>query len=549
MRGYTHGEGTASDTASDADPIEHAAFLRALMESTSDAIFVVSEDSRITGWNEGAVDLSGYTREEALGRTPEFLTPADLQGEMTAALECLRRGDKPEARDGACLHKDGTRVPVSLAVTVVRDDSGGVRGALIVARPHDISRCDRPDEAVSGVASQMELERTNEALLRSERAFAALSRSNQTLVRATDEARLMHDVCDAVVTMGGYRLAWVGMMAHDGSHRVVPVAWAGAGGEILRDNVVTWDDSPTGQGSVGRCIRSNQLSITRDTVSDPRFVWKEAVFATGYRSLVAFPLTADDGGPFGALTVYSTAPDAFDQRELTLLGELARDLAFGICSIRARERQARAEVDLIATNAQLEQMVYEVAEAMGKIVEARDPYTKGHEVRVSKLGEMIALEMGCSPDEVAAVAMASLLHDIGKLRVPTEILTKPGRISGPEFALIKEHSRAGYDILKDISFPYPVADIVLQHHERMDGSGYPNGLTGDEMLSAARILAVSDVVEAMASYRPYRAALGTQAAIAEVVGNPSLYDAGAVAACLRLYGDGRLAFLDASDGR
>ena len=281
MRGYTHGEGTAPDTASDADPIEHAAFLRALMESTSDAILAVSGDSRITGWNEGAVDLSGYTREEVVGRTPEFLVPADLRGETAASLECLRRGDKPDARNGACLHKDGTRVPVSLAATVVRDDSGGVRGALIVARPLAIAGCDRPDDVASGVVSQMELERTSEALLRSERAFAALSRSNQTLVRAADETQLMHDVCDAVVTMGGYRMAWVGMMVHDGSHRVVPVAWAGAGGEILRDNVVTWDDGPTGQGSVGRCIRGNQPSITRDTVSDARFVWKQAASATG----------------------------------------------------------------------------------------------------------------------------------------------------------------------------------------------------------------------------------------------------------------------------
>jgi putative nucleotidyltransferase with HDIG domain len=193
------------------------------------------------------------------------------------------------------------------------------------------------------------------------------------------------------------------------------------------------------------------------------------------------------------------------------------------------------EKALEASNTRLEKMVYDVAQAMGSVVEARDPYTQGHEVRVASLARRIAAEMHLSDEEQDEVNMAGLLHDIGKLRVPAEILTKPGRLSAPEFSLIKEHPEGSYDILKLIDFPWPVADIVRQHHERLDGSGYPAGLRGDEIMIQARILAVADVVEAMASYRPYRPALGLEAAIEEVAAHPEQYEATVVRACIRLY--------------
>jgi len=136
--------------------------------------------------------------------------------------------------------------------------------------------------------------------------------------------------------------------------------------------------------------------------------------------------------------------------------------------------------------------------------------------------------------------MAALVHDIGKLSVPAELLTKPGKLSDAEFALIKGHPQSGYDILKSIDFGRPVAEIALQHHERMDGSGYPNRLQGDEVPMAARIVAVADVIEAMAAHRPYRAALGVEAAVGEIRDHPEKYDPVVIAACLRLYEDGRL---------
>ena len=169
-------------------------------------------------------------------------------------------------------------------------------------------------------------------------------------------------------------------------------------------------------------------------------------------------------------------------------------------------------------------------------VEMKDPYTAGHQQRVSDLTRAIATEMGLSADQRDFIRTASAIHDIGKISIPAEILSKPTKLTDLEFNLIKTHAQSGHDILKDIDFPWPVADVVLQHHERMNGSGYPQGLKGDDILLEARIMAVADVVEAIASHRPYRPSLGIDFALEEISRNKgTLYDADVVDACLKLF--------------
>jgi len=176
--------------------------------------------------------------------------------------------------------------------------------------------------------------------------------------------------------------------------------------------------------------------------------------------------------------------------------------------------------------------------AMAEIVELRDPYTAGHQRRVAEIAVRIAKQMGLSQERVEAIATSAILHDIGKMYVPSEFLTKPGTLSGPEFEIIKSHSQKGYDILKSIDFNFPAADIVCQHHERIDGTGYPHGLKGREILLEARIIAVADVVEAISSHRPYRKALGMDAARQEINANKGIkYDAGVVDAFERISPD------------
>ncbi len=205
--------------------------------------------------------------------------------------------------------------------------------------------------------------------------------------------------------------------------------------------------------------------------------------------------------------------------------------------------QVEAQEEVRRQAEQLRRTVEGAVLAMGHVVETRDPYTAGHERRVSELATAVGREMGLEADVLDGLRLAGLIHDIGKISVPAEILAKPGRLSDVEFNLIKQHSQAGYDILAVIDFGRPVAEIVLQHHERLDGSGYPRGLSGEGLLPEARILAVADVVEAMSSHRPYRPALGIEVALDEIrEGAGSRYDAEAAATCVKVFEEQGFAF-------
>lgn len=205
--------------------------------------------------------------------------------------------------------------------------------------------------------------------------------------------------------------------------------------------------------------------------------------------------------------------------------------------------RVRVEAELASTNARLERMIGDMTATLGRIVESRDPYTHGHQERVAEISRVIARAMGLPEYCVEAVRMAALVHDVGKLAIPSEILSRPGRLSDVEFDLIRTHSDAGHAILAGIDFAWPMADIVRQHHERLDGSGYPDGLVGDQILLPARILAIADVVEAMASHRPYRPSLGIVAAMTEIQDRPEKYDPRARDACLCLHKAGGLDFI------
>jgi len=210
-----------------------------------------------------------------------------------------------------------------------------------------------------------------------------------------------------------------------------------------------------------------------------------------------------------------------------------------VLAFRDITRQKETEDKLIQSYDRLKQAMEGTVQAMAYTIETRDPYTAGHQRRVTQLACALAEKMGLPTDVLEGVRMAGDLHDIGKIYVPAEILSKPGKLSEAEYNIIKTHSQVGYDILKTIEFPWPIADIVLQHHERMDGSGYPAGLRGNDILLEARILAVADVIEAMATHRPYRPALSIEDALEEISENKGkLYDPKVVEACLEIFKEG-----------
>jgi response regulator RpfG family c-di-GMP phosphodiesterase len=214
--------------------------------------------------------------------------------------------------------------------------------------------------------------------------------------------------------------------------------------------------------------------------------------------------------------------------------------------------QTHLEEEVSLRTAELQQQEQElkmtlisIVDVVASMVEKRDPYTAGHERRVSSLALAIARELELDEKRYEGLGLAATIHDLGKVAIPSEILSKPGKLTAIEYQLIQTHAQTGYDILAHgtASFPWPIMTIVHQHHERMDGSGYPLGLSGPNLLLESRILAVADVVEAMASHRPYRAALGIDTALAEITRNRGrLYDTDAVDACLALFSENRFVF-------
>jgi len=195
----------------------------------------------------------------------------------------------------------------------------------------------------------------------------------------------------------------------------------------------------------------------------------------------------------------------------------------------------RSEEELHETLKTLRRALGGTIQAIALTVEKKDPYTAGHQQRVSDLARAIGTEMRLPKQTIDGIRLAASIHDIGKNSVPADILSKPGKLSDNEFGIIKTHPEVGYEILRGIRFPWPIAKTILQHHERLDGSGYPRGLKGPEILIEAKIIAVADVVEAISSHRPYRPALGMNVAIHEITkGRGTIYDAEAVDACIRL---------------
>ncbi len=214
-----------------------------------------------------------------------------------------------------------------------------------------------------------------------------------------------------------------------------------------------------------------------------------------------------------------------------------------------KEIKVREEVEneLLTANVKLNKLLNDTVGGLVSAIELRDPYTAGHQRRVTQLAMAIAQKMNLSKDELDCIRIAAMIHDIGKINIPAEILSKPGTINQFEMELLQNHPQAGYDILKEIDFPWAIAETILQHHERINGSGYPNGLKEDEILIQAKVIHVADVVEAMSSDRPYRPALGTEKALNELNENRGiLYDEDIVDACLKIFMEDNFKFEDKS---
>lgn len=484
-------------------------YYRTLFENTGAATMLVEDDFTISRVNEQCLRLFKYSSEEIVGAKWNDLVPVDKVEAMT---------------ENHHLRRTNPNVAPTQYETEIKDKEGEKREGLV-----NVSVI---PGTFSSVATFIDLTDVK----RKERALKTVGAITTAMNNANNEQNLLDMVCQNIVDISGYQLVWVGYITDTPEQKIEVVASAGNNNGYTDKLDIALKDPQRSWGPTGIAIQTSKNAICNFTDSDTNSgPWVQSARERGYKASIALPLI-DKTTVFGALKIYANEAEAFNGEEEQYLRNMANDLAYAIISMRIRENIKKANQDLESSLVKMSRLLLQAVTSLGTALDARDPYTAGHQKGVARLAVAIAGEMGCTQDQIESIAMASNLHDIGKISVPSEILSKPRKLTPLEFEIIKTHCEAGYEIIKDIDFPWPVAQIILQHHERMNGSGYPHGLSKDQLLLEARIIAVADVVDAMASHRPYRAALGIEAALDEIRKNQdTLYDSAVVDVCLRLF--------------
>lgn len=492
--------------------------LAAIVESSVVAIIGVDLNGLIMSWNLGAENVYGYTAAEMIGQPGAVLAPADRQQEIQNLIEKIKRGEDVLRFETTRIRKDGALINVSLALSPIRNDRGNIVGVSAVA--HDVTAIE---------TAERELRIVN-------RALRTRSSGNLALIHAVNEIALMEEMCHVLVDVGGYRFAWVGFAQHDEEKTVRTIAQYGYEKGCLEGIQLSWADTEQGRSPWGSAIRTGVAQLYQYSASDPAATpWDGESLQRGYRSIMALPLRHKIE-KLGVLTIYASDPDAFQAEEVKLITDLADDLSYGITALRTHLAQEKSVE-------RLQESMESTISAVAGMVEMRDPYTTGHQQRVAELAVAIGRAMGLPEQTVYGLRLAGLVHDLGKIHIPAEILSKPGKLTKIEYEMIRTHPEAGYEILKNVDFLWPIAQTVLQHHERITGTGYPAGLKGDQILLEAKIIAVADVVEAISSHRPYRPALGIEAALKELRDNRgNYYDPEVVDVCLKLFKEKTFSF-------
>jgi PAS domain S-box-containing protein len=584
----------ARDAAEAQEARRQVARLALVAASSHDAIHSRDLEGVITSWNAAAEALYGYAAEEAIGHDGTILLTPGRYGDTKALIKRVLREDRGFGFATQHLCKDGSQVDVVLSLSALRDAGGEITGITFISRDvREQMRADRelreseqkfaaafhasPDlMMITRLSDGLVLE-VNEGFTRllgyeraetvgrttaelaiwvdpqARAAFVAsleasgetgetetvLRRKDGTLITAVHSARSMEVQGEASVLS----------VVHDVTeHRQAEAALRGSEAQ-LRALVDTLPDLVWLKDAEGVYLSCNRRFESFFGAAEQEIVGKtdydfidtdladffrqhdKAALAAGGPTTNEEDLVFAEDGHSEAVETIKTPVYASDGRFIGVLG-VGRD----ITDRKQAEEQLRGQAEQLRGQAeQLRRTVEGAVLAMSRMVESRDPYTAGHERRVGELATAIGAKMGMTDEELDALRLAGTIHDIGKIAVPAEILSKPGRLGELEFSIIKAHPATAFDILADVDFGSPVAEMVLQHHERLDGSGYPRGLSGAEILPEARILAVADVVEAMSSHRPYRAALGMEAALAEVRAHAGVkFDAEVVAVCVRL---------------
>ena len=481
-----------------------------IFEATGTATLVVGDDTTILNANQECERVTGYAISQLIGKSwTKFVYQEDLPIML----------NRHQAR-----RKDANSVPASYEVRLI-DARGEIRNAIL-----SIGMMPDGKRSIVSMNDITERRQAEEKIKHLNLVLRAIRNINQLIFQEKNRERLIKGACNSLTKTRGYYTSFIVLLDEEG--KIDIYAEAGLGEDFLPMLKRLKKGELTTFGQIA--LKQSDVVIIKDPASTCPDC--PLVQACSSRGSVMTARLEHDGKIYGVMSVSIPAHFISVKEEQILFMEAAGDIALGLNSIEMRRKLDKQTLDLKGKVKELKRAMDATIETMSKIVEAKDPYTAGHQQRVSQLATAIAKELNFSEDKIEGIRIASLIHDIGKIGLPTEILSKPNKLSDIEFSLIKEHSQIGYNILKSIDFSYPVAQIVFQHHERIDGSGYPQGLKDEDILLEARIVAVTDVVEAMSSHRPYRPALGIDKALEEISRNRgTLYDLKVVDACLKLF--------------
>ena len=506
--------------------VQMEARYRGLLEAAPDGMVVVDQGAEIVLLNAQAEKQFGYRRDELLGQKVTNIIPEGFAERLIAdgtrtAAEALAQ----QIGTGIELigrRKDGSEFPIEIMLSPLENDEG----ILVTAAVRDIT-----------------VKKEREHRLKAQNwALSAYAGAALALAPARNSQDLLRAVCEAITRESIYVLAWVGI-AEDGPDKLVRIAAATGSAVSFLDGLhLSWaEDEQTGKAAMGVCIRTGKMQNMFDSETSETYApWRERSRQHGIRSVVCIPLLVENGWR-GVLIIYAARPNAFEAPAIEVFQHLAEQIVHAAHALDQGQAIRAGEIVLANMQRQLTEALSAMVAPMVAAMEMRDPYTAGHESRVADIAVAIGKEMGWPEERLHGLYVAAQVHDIGKISIPAEILTKPTTLTAGELALIHEHPGTGYTILKNIPFPWPIAEIVHQHHERLDGSGYPQGLKGDAILPEAKVLAVADFVEAMGSHRPYRPAAKLKIVLKQIETEAgSKLDAEAVQVCAALFREKRL---------
>ena len=483
--------------------LEQATTSRAIADATSEIIYQTDPSGTIVWVSAAVTDALGWLPEELIGLPAfDFLHPADRSAaserrariyETGAALQPTPTAEAPSIR---LRNRAGNYRWFRSRIRSALDSAGKVIGVVVSAR-------DTHDE------------------FRARKAYETLTAANRDLVRATNEGELLDRTCQSIVQIGRFDGAWFGRPTDATRNHLQVLAAAYAGQHPIPPQIL--DIYPIPRGPVRDALDYEQ-PILEQHLAPTGAVWSDFALGHEVRSRLALPVRAG-GRVDGVLCVYGSDPDEFDQVAQALLIDLTDDLGYGIARLRDQNDLVTAwtsSIDMLAAT-----------------VEFRDPYTAGHQAHVAALSERLGHVLALDANRLAGARLAAYIHDLGKVAIPLEVLGTPGALTDEQRALLQTHPDVGWQIASRYPWPWPIAEIIRQHHERMDGSGYPRGLQGDEIMIESRIVAVADVYDAVRNRRAYRPAQGRERAL-EIIeeGRGTLFDDDVVTALLVLLDSG-----------